>query len=180
MSLNKRKITRCNIRPTKRKYIQRPIMRIVLFSTKVGLLVFLDTNTEINQIQNLNEPISHRAYNLYSQYRKMSQNEKNNKIIYQTNKKNIQRPIMRIVLLMTIVGSLVYFFKTSKAFFIFISFCAVAIGPKNIKTFFLVLELLVGNQIYFFLNNFKSTATMVKSTFKFILSNILNKIIFGK
>ena len=51
--------------------------------------------------------------------------------------------------------------------FIFVSFCAVAIGPKNIKTFLLVLTMIVTNchPILFLLNNFKSTATMVTPKF---------------
>ena len=65
--------------------------------------------------------------------------------------------------------------------FIFFSFCAVSIGPKNIKVFFLVLKkkFLIGNPILFFLNNFKSTATMVPPKFRFILLKLQNKIMFG-
>ena len=60
-----------------------------------------------------------------------------------------------------------------------IVFFAVAILPKNIKTTFLVLKLLDGNcQLDFFLNNLKSTATMVTPRFRFILLKILNRLCF--
>ena len=62
---------------------------------------------------------------------------------------------------------------------VFNSFFAVAILPKNIKTTFLVLKLLDGNcQLDFFLNNLKSTATMVTPRFRFILLKILNRLCF--
>ena len=64
----------------------------------------------------------------------------------------------------------------------FFSFCAVAVGPKNINTFFTCRKkrIVIGNLILFFLNNFKSTATKVTPGFRFILLKILNKIMFGK
>ena len=62
---------------------------------------------------------------------------------------------------------------------VFNSFFAVAILPKNIKTTFLVLKLLDGNcQLDFFLNNLKSTATMVTPRFRLILLKILNRLCF--
>ena len=54
--------------------------------------------------------------------------------------------------------------------------------PINIKTFFFISELLAANWhlISFFLNNFESNATMITPKFRFILLEILNKILFGK
>ena len=77
----------------------------------------------------------------------------------------------------------IYLCKMAKIW-IFHSFLVFAQLPsaQNIKTFFACGEkkIVIGNLILFFLNNFKSTATMVTPKFRFILLKILNKIMFGK
>ena len=66
-------------------------------------------------------------------------------------------------------------------FFISISFSTVALGAKSIKLFYSrKISMVIGNSILFFLNKINSTATRITPKLRFILLQILNKIIFGK
>ena len=85
-----------------------------------------------------------------------------------------------IKILLTYTFSLYIFYHAD--FVIFISFCVITIGPKKIKSFFLVsgCKLLIASPILSYLNKFKSNATLITPKFRFILLSFLDKNLFRK